>query len=526
MNSLMKRHLRKLFYVLVIVLIFILHLSYINNDFVWLDHGDIEAGRVIIPIDRLSDALFTRFGDTGFYRPLVTITENLDHAFYGEWAPGYHFTNIALHVIVIALIPLFLSVFFSFTLFETLLAMFIVGIHPLGWLPIGAIAYRSEFLLTIFTFLTVYFHSKARRTGNSFIEFLAVISLILALLSKETALVLIPLVIGLWEITKGKTRLKTAFRALIIPESFAIGSYLLLRLNAVPELWRFSAQPSPLGDAIGTHLFAVAKLAFAFINPFKPNLSDAVPVTQLISIVPFGAMVFIVLSLLFIRRVGFSSNWSKAVCLFLIFLSPALAIIPVPRLGSPHYGYIALAAFAALFLLTIRIVKKSSLAIRVCTYALCTAWIMIMSYVTFMAGFQFKNDATLFTPEVVREPHFLEGYLYLGNYFLLHNEPKLADDAYAHALKASPAFIAYSERQSILYNRALIATRVKEYKKVVTLLSKDDSISPEALLLLANALHQLHKDREAISALERSRPLWGDAQQRKKAEVLIDLIRK
>ena len=35
-----------------LIVIFILHISYINNGFTWLDHGDIESGRTILPIYR------------------------------------------------------------------------------------------------------------------------------------------------------------------------------------------------------------------------------------------------------------------------------------------------------------------------------------------------------------------------------------------------------------------------------------------------------------------------------------------
>jgi hypothetical protein len=137
---------KKLFYLLVLVIIFFIHVSYISNGFVWLDHGDIESGRAILPLSDLPHALFSRFGETGFYRPLVTITESIDAAVYGDWAPGFHLTNIFLHLIVVALVPLFLGAFFSLTFFELLFAMLLVGVHPYGWLPVGAISYRPELL--------------------------------------------------------------------------------------------------------------------------------------------------------------------------------------------------------------------------------------------------------------------------------------------------------------------------------------------------------------------------------------------
>src|SRR5919108_4391650 len=81
----------------VLAVTFLVHASYIANGFVWLDHGDIESGRAIVPLPQIYTALLTRFGETGFYRPVVTALYSLDAAIYDGWAPGYHLTNIVLH---------------------------------------------------------------------------------------------------------------------------------------------------------------------------------------------------------------------------------------------------------------------------------------------------------------------------------------------------------------------------------------------------------------------------------------------
>src|SRR5437667_4026809 len=94
------------YYLSVLFFIFLFHLSFIGNGFVWLDHGDIEKGRAIISLGNFSDAFLMRFGETGFYRPLVTIMHSIDAAMYGMWAPGFHLTNVLLHLAVVAVIPL------------------------------------------------------------------------------------------------------------------------------------------------------------------------------------------------------------------------------------------------------------------------------------------------------------------------------------------------------------------------------------------------------------------------------------
>lgn len=51
----------------VLLLTFLIHISFLNNGFTWLDHGDVEYGRAILPINYLQSAFLTRFGETGFY---------------------------------------------------------------------------------------------------------------------------------------------------------------------------------------------------------------------------------------------------------------------------------------------------------------------------------------------------------------------------------------------------------------------------------------------------------------------------
>src|SRR3989338_4340814 len=102
----------------VLLAVFLFYLSYINNGFTWLDHGDIERGRAIIPITNLKDAFFTRFGQTGFYRPVVTIINSIDFALYGLWAHGFHLTNVILHTAVSGAAVLFIGVFFPLTFYE------------------------------------------------------------------------------------------------------------------------------------------------------------------------------------------------------------------------------------------------------------------------------------------------------------------------------------------------------------------------------------------------------------------------
>ncbi|MBT4139881.1 MAG: hypothetical protein HOE48_18330 [Candidatus Latescibacteria bacterium] len=120
------------------------HATYITNGFIWLDHGDLELGRAVLPLSHLHEAFLTRFGETAFYRPLVTVIHSLDTALYHQRAPGYHLTNVILHLLASAAFALFLSQFLSLNYSERQ-GMYFIMVGP-GVMGEGHAEYIDDLL--------------------------------------------------------------------------------------------------------------------------------------------------------------------------------------------------------------------------------------------------------------------------------------------------------------------------------------------------------------------------------------------
>src|SRR3989344_4785596 len=86
----------------------LVHLSYLTAGFVWLDYNDIVLGNAVLPLKDIGRAFFIPFGQTSFYRPVITIVNSFDKAIYGLKPFGFHLTNIFLHLLVIAVAVRFL----------------------------------------------------------------------------------------------------------------------------------------------------------------------------------------------------------------------------------------------------------------------------------------------------------------------------------------------------------------------------------------------------------------------------------
>lgn len=581
---------RHILWLVVLGITLLTHASYINNDFTWLDHIDIERGKAIISPSQWYMAFATRYGETGFYRPLVTLTHSFDAALYGQWAPGFHLTNVLLHLVVVASAVLSLDCFFPIKRREALLAGLIFGVHPLSWLPVGGISYRPELLVALGTFLAVYFHARARiSSSRKFVSF-AVLSVLLGLFSKESALVWIPSFILLWEIaalgflssgrpTQGRShflagqqwRKTTRFPSrlqlkrtllLFLGELFALGIYLLLRTHAVPEIWRVSGTTLTLSQTVGTRLQVLGGRLLELVSPLKPALSDATPIVSLEAFPAILTALVILLGVSIVVRSGLRSERSITVLFLAIALAPATNIIPLSRFSSPHYGYLAVLGMAMLVLLVQRSLDQNiPSASRYLNLAIIV-WLVIMAAVTFTKGFQFRNDLTLFEPEVKRDPYFLEGHFYLGNYFMQKGEDDRAGMEFEVALQNPPHTIAYVDRtaalinlagirfrqtwfedaeellqlaakeapayqmSTIAYNRALVAEQHENYAAVVAFLKQATYHwdRPEPLLLLAKALQKLDRTEEAVNVLTSALPLL-DKERRRKLQVFIQTQR-
>jgi tetratricopeptide (TPR) repeat protein len=555
---------------LVLLIALLAHSSYVLNGFTWLDHGDIENGRAVLELGELPGAFVTRFGDTGFYRPLVTVLHSVDAALFGGWAPGYHVTNVALHLAACAAAFLLAGTFFGLASGEGLLVALVVGIHPLSWLPVGAISYRPELLATLFTFLAVSLYIRSRESGSRRLGLLAIASFALGVCSKETVLPWVLALVAAWEVMhrarrkadNGEVRPRPPFW-LLLSSVLVVGLYVVLRSMAVPEVWRVSPTGLPLSQAVGTRLAVLGQALARLVDPRLPGLSDATPVRSLASAPALAVALGLIGGLAVLGRVGLRSPWARVLVFLAIALTPALNIVPLARFSSPHYAYFGIAGVGAALAVAFRHIGHGPHSLRRSTMAALAVWMLTMAGSTFAGGFRFRDDVTLFTPEVERDPHFLEGHQYLGDHFFFNGDYGSARLAYEAALERQPGILAYvdahavmvnlagvhlagdrpdeadellravtdnarpDELPQILYNRALIAFRRGDFPAAAELLGDAATgwTRPEPLLLLAEASRRAGRQAEAVAALRRVLPLLSEDQRRQVEDQIRQLLR-
>jgi tetratricopeptide (TPR) repeat protein len=312
--------------------------------------------------------------------------------------------------------------------------------------------------------LTLYFYNL-RRT------LLTAAAFSLAIFSKETALIIIPALILL---TKRFHRLPLLLLASLILV------YGLLRYSAVPQIWGTPAVNLSFSENIGTRLGLVSRWLLMLITPLKPTLSDVVPILKITDPRSLFSLFLIVIAFLKIKN-------KKLLVLFLIMLAPGLNIIPVPRVGSPHYAYLPLIPFAlGLVLATHRVGRP-----------LLYLWLAIASVSTFLAGFHYKNDLTLFTPEVKADPDFSEGHSYLGNYHLAKGNYPQAETELELAIKTRPRKLYFYLGYPDMINLAGVKFTLNKLEESRNLYQKaKETASPNLLPYINSALLLLYPSPE------------------------------
>jgi tetratricopeptide (TPR) repeat protein len=127
--------------------------------------------------------------DHSYYRPLVTVTYAIDAQLSGKNASAYHRTNALLHACVAALVLLWLRAGGG-PVYAALLGALIFALHPALTEAVAWVPGRPDLLMTGFAVLAWIFYRRSLQRSSIGNRVLHLGAWLLALLSKEAAVVL------------------------------------------------------------------------------------------------------------------------------------------------------------------------------------------------------------------------------------------------------------------------------------------------------------------------------------------------
>ncbi|HHT9107179.1 MAG TPA: tetratricopeptide repeat protein [Candidatus Wunengus sp. YC64] len=359
----MNKKIRLILFALITVLPLLIYLNSLGNTFVYDDYLTVTNNYFIREWRYLSAFFNQKYfvvSNELTYRPIVTLSYFVDYAIWQLRPWGYHLTNLIIHTINV-----YLVYFAAYYLFGNRTTAFIsclfFSIHPIFSEAVNAISYREDLLSA--TFLLVAFILFVRYnqnpTGRSFISryTLSLLSYLLAMVSKETAIVL-PLLILSYEFIFKRdpipNRQYLTKRLIVNYGGFVVmgGLYLFLRFYLIHNPGESVEYP---GNSIFVNFIMMTKVLGYYLKllfiPAPLNADYVVPLTYSPADGAFivSVILLIITAILLVKKCRLSRIWIFSTIWFFVTLLPVLNIIPINNIIAERYLYIPGIGFTMLF---------------------------------------------------------------------------------------------------------------------------------------------------------------------------------
>ena len=481
---------------------FLAYFNSLTNSFIWDDNALIVANPLIRSWQNLGSSfnsdlyLGTNYG-SNFYRPLQTISYIVDYHFWQLNPLGYHLTNIILQSAVSFLV--FLLVF---NLLENLPIAAVTGVFfavsPLNTEAVTYISGRAEMLMGFFVILCLLLFIRSQKEGvkkPAFFYILSLISFILALLSKESAIFLPFVICGyIFYFIHDRIRERYYFIKRITPFLAISLTYLGLRIF----LFNFITFNIPDLAKVPwfIRLSVLPKIILAYLNllifPVNLHMSRQFAWQSSLAAISLGLICLglIIIGCFFLLRysvrnkiVSFMLFWS------VVFFIPQSGIFPINSSIAEHFIYLSSISF---FLLLAYILYKTLRKKMFILNVIC----LLAFYILLSAGrnFEWSNPIVFYKNIIKHSPQSFQAHNNLGLQYELKDLNEQALEEYKIALKIKPELLeAHSNLAKLYFKLNRFAEAKKEYEYVEQACPPEKSAEVEnniANIYEAEGLHE------------------------------------
>jgi tetratricopeptide (TPR) repeat protein len=469
----------------VLALTVLVYANSLNGGFVWDDSGLIAAQvEYFEDLGNLSSLFLNpHFEQTPYYRPLLWASFFFDYYIWGINPLGFHITNTVLHIFDTLLVYQFiLCLGFSAGIAWFAAALF--ATHPVQTEAVAWIAGRNDPLMMLFLLLSLVFLLQARQTHEPYRKTgcyaLSCCSFACSLLTKETAVVMVPL-LALIDFFYQKDSWSRQRRGETIFVYGLLGvvvlCFLLLRRLAFTDLGsRFELQTASIATALTTPLAVYCYYLKVLFFPVNLTVAPSIPCKEAFLTPRFIACYLLLVCLIiggvwrkFYREGAFGMLW------ILLYLLPVSGVIwmGVPILEHRLYGAsigfclmlsVACNRYAAGTAVAGQGIKRNP------GYGIAVFIVILYSLLTVERNRLWQNDVSVWSDTVKKSPNSVTALNNLGSAQIREKKYDDAINYLNRALKISPAAekaygnlgLAYSLKKE--YGPALAA-----YQKVLTL---------------------------------------------------------
>ena len=457
----------------------------VKNGFAFDDEYQVLNNRFIqtfanVPL-QFTTSVWSFLGDSinpgtiPYYRPMFMVLFTANYGLFGTHAWGWHLVNVLIHAAVTFLVFL---VFKETTNRRggAAIAAAIFAVHPVHAESVAWISGITDPWLAIFLLPAFYFYLRNRTTGRRTLMAATLGFYFVALLCKETAIVL-PLLVGYCEVVHFKDSRPLRQKAIDVATKgalFAVPTaiYFLMRYHAIESLF-FTAQTRfTLGESLTTAPLIATKYIALLIVPFSYNLHHfTLPVQSLTSIAFIGPV-----ALLGALAVGIFLSESRtlmfAAVWFILWIIPPVA---GTRIFEPQYSvqerYLYLPSMG--FCLAVAVGFEGLAARRLGRIPATVALIAAVIALGTLGVYQnrvWNNTISLFQHIVINDPTSPLARVELASTYYVAGRPREAEAEARTALDLDPDFVdAHISLAMIAYNQGRLDQSISLMEHAKTL---------------------------------------------------------
>jgi tetratricopeptide (TPR) repeat protein len=491
--------------ILIIILGFVIYSNSLHGKFIWDDDLLIKDN---IYIKSWSNVLKIFAGDmgagsavkTGFYRPLQILTYMIDYSIWKLDVLGYHLTNIILHILVALAIYWFMDLIFVDRLVSFLTsALFII--HPIHTEAVSYISGRADPLASLFMLLTFIFYIKQLHSNKAELYILILLSYILALLSRESSLML-PILLLLYHYTfKEKLKIREFLSLVSIAFIYILLRMAVFKSSASNILQSTTAILTTLLQRLPGFFVALTNYLRLILLPFNlhmeygnklSNLTD--PKAILGMVILFSLLIYTFKTRKTHKLVFFSLSW------FIITLLPQSNLYPLNAYMAEHWlylpsiGFFLILAKGLSWLYQRKGFRTFSLVLVICLLA-------IYSYLTIGQNNYWKDPIVFYERTLKYAPDSAKIFNNLGNAYKDINKHKEAIAMFKKAIELNPSAVeAYNNLGYVYQQIGKGKEAMALYKKAI----ETDPTCAKTYNNLGNAYKDINKHEEAIAMFKKA----------------------
>lgn len=407
--------------VLIIIITVITYINILPNQLFYDDEELIYRNNYVQNLTYLpkyfSENMIAGAGkSSNMYRPVLLISFAIDYSIWKNNPVGYHLTSIFLHVINSLLVFFLILKLFDNKLLSFFTSVFF-AVHPVQSEAVAYASGRTDLLFSFFglsSILLFLSYLIPKKAPSSFYLF-SLLSFILSLLSKETAVILpfiLILILTLFAAKLNIDKLRASF--IIFPYFFITAVYVSLRLTLLnfANTLNFYSAPSAYSQNLFIRLFTFTKVFFEYIKIILfPNDLIYARSTPIVTSFFNPWVLFFILIISAICILAFLNRRKNplylfAVCWFFVTILPVSGIIPINSIISEHYLYLpSVSIFLSVsYFFYYLLSKRKNTTVRL-TLAIFLAIILsLLSYRTILRNFDWKDPVTFYTKSLYFSP--------------------------------------------------------------------------------------------------------------------------